>query len=56
MEYDNRVTVNGKPQMFISEFNIRNDLMSEKQTNLTFSKASIEEVPNHVFNLNLLRR
>ncbi len=56
MTYDNSVEVNGVARPFISSIEIHDVLMSSDVTTLKFSKNQLREIPNHVFDLNLLAR
>lgn len=54
MEYANSVAVDGRTREFISKINIQDTLMTINQTVLAFTKTNIKEIPDHVYNLNLL--
>ena len=54
MKYDNNVLIEGKERPFISEIQIQDIVISKNITTLLFTNAKIEEVPNHIFNRNLL--
>lgn len=54
MEYDNVVSINGQERPFISKFAIRDDLTTNNVTTLTLTEPVIGELPDYVFNLNLL--
>lgn len=56
MEYSNQVKDGGETRRFISKIVIRDELMSDNITTMTFSKPSIQPVPDHVFNLNLMQK
>lgn len=56
MEYANSVMVHGQRRPFISKLSIQDELMTGKFTDLTFIEPSIVDIPDHVFNLNLLMR
>lgn len=55
-EYDNRINVNGKSLPFISKMVIKDAVIKENITTMTYRKVEIKEIPNSVFNLNLLVR
>jgi hypothetical protein len=55
-EYENSITVNDKPQAFISKMVIASAVMKEDVTTMSYRKASIKKVPDSIFNLNLLTR
>jgi hypothetical protein len=54
MAYDNVANINGQERPFISKFVIRNNLVSKTVTTLTFTNPVIGDLPDYVFNLNLL--
>jgi hypothetical protein len=54
MEHQNNVQIDGKTRLFISKLVIQDVLMTANQTTLVFGKTSIKEIPDHVYNLNLL--
>ena len=54
MAYDNVARLNGRERPFISKFVIRDNLMSNTVTTLTFTNPIIGDLPDYVFNLNLL--
>jgi Outer membrane lipoprotein-sorting protein len=56
MEYKNHVQINGAPRPFISQIIIYDELMSSDVTTLTFNNTKLQELPNYIFNLNLLIR
>jgi hypothetical protein len=56
MEYQNSVMVDGKARPFISKIDIRDELMVNGQTILSFTDTQIGRIPDYVFNINLLRR
>jgi len=56
MVYDNEVEIDGQERAFISAMTIRDELMSEDTTTLTFSEPELKPIPDRVFNLNLLRK
>lgn len=56
MEYNNEVEIDGKKYPFISRIVINDVLLSSNVTQLTFSRPVFREIPDHVYNLNLLTR
>ncbi len=56
MHYHNIVTVENTTRPFISEIDIQDEMMGSEHTFLTFEKPKIGRIPNHYFNINLLRR
>jgi outer membrane lipoprotein-sorting protein len=56
MEYQNSVMVDGNARPFISKIDIRDELMVNGQTILSFTDTQIGRIPDYVFNINLLRR
>jgi len=54
MAYDNVVNIDGQRRPFISKFVIRDDLTTDNVTTLTLTKPLIGDLPDYVFNLNLL--
>jgi hypothetical protein len=56
MEYDNRIAAGDGKRVFISRMVIHDELMSEDTTTLNFSDPVLQPIPDHVFNLNLLRK
>lgn len=54
MAYDNETNIDGQQRPFISKFVIRDDLMSDDVTTLTLKDPVIEDLPDYIFNLNLL--
>jgi len=56
MQYKNKVIVDGVERKFISEIDIRDEIAGGSHTILTFEKPDVGKIPDHVFNLNLLRR
>jgi hypothetical protein len=55
-EYENSITVDGKPREFISKMVITSAIIKEDVTTMGYRKASIKKVPDSIFNLNLLMR
>lgn len=54
MEFNNNVTIEGQVRPFISKIYIKDVLLSNDQTVLTFNNTALKAIPDHVFNLNLL--
>lgn len=52
--YENSITVEGKPQAFISQIVITSAIVKEDVTTMSFRKVRIRKVPDAAFNLNLL--
>ncbi len=52
-EYGNTVTVDEKPQPFISKMTITNAVIKEDVTVMNYRKVSFRRVPDSTFNLNL---
>jgi len=55
-EYENSITVDGRPREFISKMVITSAIIKEDVTTMSYRKASIKKVPDSIFNLNLLTR
>ncbi len=55
-DYQNSITIDGKPREFISKMMITSAIVKEDVTTMHFRKPSIKKVPDSVFNLNLLTR
>jgi outer membrane lipoprotein-sorting protein len=55
MEYDNRVNRVGRKQPFISRISIFGELVDMDRTILTFTNPVLEEIPDYVFDLSVLR-
>jgi hypothetical protein len=55
-EYKNSITIDGKPREFISKMVITNALIKGDVTTMDYGQVQIKEVPDSVFNLNLLTR
>lgn len=53
-DYENSISVDGKPQPFISKMVITSALLKEDVTTMYFRKVLIKKVPDSTFNLNLL--
>ncbi|OQA29382.1 MAG: hypothetical protein BWY59_00360 [Verrucomicrobia bacterium ADurb.Bin345] len=55
MEYENRILdENGQTQPFISRMTIRDELMGHSVTTIEFDSPGLKELPDSVFDLNLL--
>jgi len=54
MTYDNVVSIDSQERPFISKFIIRDDLTSDAVTTLRLTDPVIKDLPDYVFNLNLL--
>jgi hypothetical protein len=55
-QYDNRITIEGKPREFISKMIITSALIKNDVTTMTYGRVEIREIPDAMFNLNLLTR
>jgi hypothetical protein len=55
-EYKNSITIDGKPREFISKMIITSALIKDDVTIMNYGQVLIREVPDSVFNLNLLTR
>lgn len=55
-KYENTLKVDGKPQPFVSEMVITDALVKENITRMTYKDVATKNIPDSVFNLNLLRR
>ncbi len=55
-QYNNRVTIDGKPREFISQMVITSALIKDDATTMDYGQVLVEPVPDAVFNLNLLTR
>jgi hypothetical protein len=55
-EYENSVTVEGVPRPFISKMVITSAVMKEDVTMMDFRKVAFKNIPDSMFNLNLLLR
>ena len=53
-DYGNSISVDSKPQAFISKMVITSAIVKEDVTTMSYRKASIKKVPDSIFNLNLL--
>lgn len=56
MEYENAARIGGEVRPFVSRMVIRDLLMGTDTTTLLFSTPDVADVPNSVFDLNLLAR
>ncbi len=54
MEYAHSVRIDGNTRPFISKIHIPDVLMTTNETTLSFMKTAIKDIPDHVYNLNLL--
>jgi len=55
-EYKNRITLNDKPQEFISKMIITNAILKDDVTTISYSRPLLKKVPDATFNLNLLTK
>jgi hypothetical protein len=55
MRYDHTVDLDTNPRPFLSNISISDELISQDKTFLILENPSLQELPNHTFNLNLLR-
>lgn len=55
-EYQNIITINGKPREFISRMTITSAIIKDDVTTINYSKPSLKNVTDAVFNLNLLTK
>jgi hypothetical protein len=55
-EYKNSITIDDKPQEFISKMVITSAIIKEDVTTMHYQKAVIKKIPDSVFNLNLLTK
>ncbi len=53
-EYGNTVTIDERPQPFISKMTITSAVIKEDVTVMNYGKASLKTIPDSTFNLNLL--
>lgn len=53
-EYENSITIDSKPQSFISKMVITSAIVKDDVTTMHFRKVLIKQVPDSMFNLNLL--
>jgi outer membrane lipoprotein-sorting protein len=53
-EYENSITIDGKPREFVSKMVITSAVMKEDVTSMSYRKVWIKKVPDSIFNLNLL--
>jgi len=54
IEYGNFVIINGNKSPFVSTIRIIDSLLTQDITTLSFDKPRLLEIPNHIYNLNLL--
>ncbi len=55
MEYDHRIQVDNREQLFISKIVLQDELLSGNASTLTLDDPKVEPLPDSLFNLNLLR-
>lgn len=55
-EYKNSITIDDKPREFISRMVIMSAIMKDDITTMHYRKAVIKNIPDSLFNLNLLTR
>lgn len=55
-EYKNRITLDGKPQEFISKMEITNAIMKDDVTTISYGRPLLKKVSDATFNLNLLTK
>jgi outer membrane lipoprotein-sorting protein len=55
-EYKNRISVEDKPQEFISKMTITNAILKDDVTTINYSRPLMKKVPDATFNLNLLTK
>jgi hypothetical protein len=53
-EYGNTITIDGAPRPFISRMVITSAIIKEDVTTMNFRKVSFKNIPDSMFNLNLL--
>jgi outer membrane lipoprotein-sorting protein len=56
LEYDNKVTVGGKPIQFVSKIEITDAKIAENKSIIRYKDPKIEAQPDAIFNINNLRR
>jgi outer membrane lipoprotein-sorting protein len=52
--YENSITVDGTPRLFISKMVITSAVMKEDVTTMIFREVAFKKIPDSMFNLNLL--
>jgi hypothetical protein len=55
-EYENSITIEGVPRPFISKMVITSAVIKEDVTTMNFGKVAFKNIPDSMFNLNLLLR
>jgi hypothetical protein len=55
-EYENSITVEGRPMPFVSKMVITDALIEGNVTTMTYDKVALKKIPDAAFNLNLLVR
>jgi len=55
-KYENSLIIDGKIRPFVSEMIISDALVPENITSMVYENVTVKNIPNSVFNLNLLRR
>ncbi|MBN1364752.1 MAG: outer membrane lipoprotein-sorting protein [Syntrophaceae bacterium] len=55
-EYRYKITVDNKPQEFISKMTITNAIMKDDVTTVSYGRPVLKKVPDATFNLNLLTK
>jgi len=56
MEYQHDIDIEGLTRPFISTIEMRDELLSKDKTVFTFKEGRIQNIPDYIFNLNLLRK
>jgi len=56
MEYQHDIDIEGLTRPFISNIEMRDELLSKDKTVFTFKEGRIQNIPDYIFNLNLLRK
>jgi len=54
--YENSLVINAKSRPFVSEMIITDALIADNITVMTYENVTVKDIPDSVFNLNLLRR
>ncbi len=55
-EYDNTLTIDGKPTPFVSKMVIQDAVVVDNITTMDYDQVQAKAIPDSVFNLNLLRK
>lgn len=55
-KYTNSIVIDGKSRPFVSKMIISDALVTENVTNMIYKSVTVKNIPDSVFNLNLLRR